>query len=169
MFIEYIKSWIYEKELIKEVRYNSNNEGLIGIIMDYTNINKEYEDVVKILIQNGIKKEKIVFITFLNAKGPATSEIPVFTKDQIHWSGYPKSENINNFIKNKYKAVYYLASNFEKPYKFILAKTKSDFKAGIYYKGIEEFLDFTLDTKYTSSSELLREILQTITKLKEKR
>lgn len=169
MFLEYIKNWIYEKELKKTGSGTTTNGGQIGIIMDYTKNNNVSEDIIRLLNQNGVQKEKIVFITYHNVKEKLPQDLPVFTKDQLHWSGYPKSVEVEKFITYNFNAVYYLASNFDKHFLFILSKIRSNFMAGVYHKGIEQYLDLTIDTIKTDPVEILKELLQMITKLKEKK
>lgn len=169
MFIEYIKSWIYENELKKEVRYETSDKALIGVILDYTNHKEESERITRLLTQQGNASEKIKFISFQPVKGKSSEPETVFTKDDVHWTGYPKAGLAMDFVSKKYKAFYYLASDLDKTMAFILTKIKADFRAGKYAKGIEQYLDLTVDTKNDSASTILKEIMETISKLKEKK
>lgn len=167
MIVEYIRNWIYNKELKKQVLYKKHDQALVGIMCDYTNNDNELQEIYKILNQIGYSSEKIVFLLYHNAKGPITSSHAIYTKDDIHWTGFPKSEKVNDFITQHFKSFYYLSTRFDLHQKFILSKIKADFKAGVYSKGIEDMLDLTIDSKNESPSSLLKEILQLITKLKE--
>lgn len=167
MIVEYIRNFLYEKELKKSVQYKNNKEDLVGVMFDFSNNDNETQEIYRILNQIGFSNEKIVFLMYENTKAPKEKKQNTYYKDDINWTGYPKSEVVNDFMSNKYKSFYFLSTNFDLQQKFILSKIKADFKAGVYSKGIEKLLDITIDSKNETPSKLLKEILQLITKLKE--
>ena len=167
MIVEYIRKFLYEKELKKSVQYKNNKEDLVGVMFDFSNNDNETNEIYRILNQIGFSNEKIVFLLYDNSKAPKEKKQNTYYKDEISWIGFPKTEVVNDFMSNKYKSFYFLSSNFDLQQKFILSKIKADFKAGVYSKGIENLLDLTIDSKKETPSKLLKEILQLITKLKE--
>lgn len=168
MVFDFIKHWLFDKAYNAQIEYDKGSSRFVGVFMLYNGQSSELDQVIQILAHQGVKYEDIKFLLFQNSKGELPTDKPIYGLNQIHWSGYPNSTKIDEFLKNNFKNFYYLIPELNSQLKFIVHKVKSEFSAGIYSKGIEPYMELTIDNQYISPPNSLKEIFQLITKLKSK-
>ncbi len=167
MPFDFIKKWYFDVALKKEVSVTEDNGASVGIYMQYLNDESHFDVLKTYIAHHGTKYEDIHFLSFANQKESVIAQ-QVYTLKDIKWYGIPECDLVSKFIARKYKRFYYLCPTMENHQLYVLSKIKADFKAGIYSKGVETLLDFTLDKKFSGPLESMREIDTTILKLRSK-
>jgi hypothetical protein len=165
MPLDFLKRWIFNAELKKSIILNSASSELVGVFINYPLIVDDVLKLEKSLFAKGIKKENIRVLAFDNKVESTNVIYKTYNLKNLKWAGYPQSTDIDEFLKTKYKKFYYLASSYEDHQKFILSKVQAEFKAGIHFKGIEQYLDFIIDAPFQNIDQSFKEINKTIEKI----
>ncbi len=167
MPIDSIKKWLFKKEQGKKIKASEANN-MIGVFLDADLGNLDISHIKEILAQK-YQKHSIVFLAFINEKEIKNQvSLPFYCQSHIKWAGFPENEAITEFLSKKYSRFYYLSNHFDKHQEFIVSKVNADFKAGLHNKGIEQYLNFILDTKEEKPEKALIEIEKTLLKFLQK-
>jgi hypothetical protein len=167
MPLEFIKNWIYTKELNKKI-VSAKSSNHIGVFINYPTHIEELALIKKYFMSKGSKADEIQLLAYIPQNEVSKSECAFYCLKDIKWAGFPKAISIDDFLKNRFKKFYYLCTTFEEHQRFVLSKVQADFKAGVSHRGIEKYLDFILDAPLKSLDQSLLEINHTIDKITKK-
>jgi hypothetical protein len=145
------------------VEYTENGSSIGFFITD--NDGNETKELKAYLLNIGYKESEIFVLRYIPKKEEIVEQGECYTVKDIKWAGYPVSEKVNNFIRRKYAKFYYLCHQYESHQHYIMSKIKANFKAGVYYNGLEKILDLTIDNEIKNACKNYIEIEQIIHKL----
>ena len=116
----------------------------IGVLLD--NADDTQLAAVRSYFQHkGISSDQLEFLLFLPEKPVELPSSLYYHQKEIKWAGFAFNEDIASFLSHTYGKLYYLFADFDIHQQLILKHCKAAFKTGIYTKGLEPWLDLTID------------------------
>ena len=116
----------------------------IGVLLD--NADDTQLAAVRSYFQHkGISSDQLEFLLFLPEKPVELPSCLYYHQKEIKWAGFAFNEDIASFLSHTSGKLYYLFADFDIHQQLILKHCKAAFKTGIYTKGLEPWLDLTID------------------------
>lgn len=116
----------------------------IGVLLDNAD-EIQLASIRSYFQQKGVSVDQMEFLLFLPEKPLEVPSCLYYHQKEIKWAGFAFNENIVSFLAHTYGRLYYLCADFEVHQQLILKHCKAAFKTGIYTKGLEPWLDLTID------------------------
>lgn len=170
MFSNKIKDFIIKnnvKKRLTNVKHIDSSDAIktIGIIFD-ENLSNQKESMLSTLARHGFQSNQIEFLVFRALiKKNEVFNYPVFSMDDLNWSGVFSSERTNQFIQKKFDLLisYYQE---EKPALLLLThQTKANFKVG--FADVDHRLHhFMIQSETTNAAVFIEELIKYLKILK---
>lgn len=113
------------------------------------------------------RNKEVFALVFSNEKMKnANDRIPYYIyKSDVSWYGKPDHETLEDFIKREYDILFFLDDASLLPMEYLLRMTKAHLKISPFYRGIERFIDISVDCKNLDRAGQLEEIDKVLDKL----
>lgn len=125
-------------------------------------------DAINRYIDRLRKRNKEVFALFFSTekKKNANDRIPNYIyKSDVNWYGIPVHETLEEFIKREYDILFFLDDASLLPMEYLLRMTKAHLKISPFHRGMERFVDISVDCKNHDRAGQLDEIDKLLDKL----
>lgn len=160
----YFEKLIKDKGITKKTGLNTANK-IAFIAQDLAD---GQIDAINRYIDRLRKRNKEVFTLFFSTekKKKTNERSPNYIyKSDVKWYGVPVHETLEEFLKREYDILFFLDDASLLPMEFLLRMTKAHLKISPYHRGIERFIDISVDCKNHDKAGQLDEIDKLLDKL----